>query len=199
MNTMSSGHLTKIKEELVMNKKKIFIFLGPSGAGKTEIAKKLKKDNIPELVSTTDRNPRPGEENGINYHFVSKEGFKEVDLVEFAEYAGNYYGLSTKEVDEKLSKYDTVYSVMEVNGVRAIKEKYGDIVTVIFVTVSPEIARQRMVVRGDTEEAINDRINNAIIQKEYDNIIYADEVIDNNGTPEEAESQLSRIVEKLRN
>lgn len=182
-----------------MNNKRIIMFLAPSGAGKTKTAMVLREYGIPELVSHTDREPRvkDNEIHGVNYYFVSSEDFRKVELVEYSNYSGSNYGLSVKEVESKLATNDVVYAITDVHGINQVKMKYGDMVSVVFIKVDPEVAYQRMINRGDSLKKIKERMENAITNKEYDNWKYADFIIDNNGTPEETRIQLLDMVEKI--
>lgn len=178
--------------------KVIYIFLGPSGSGKSKLGFQLRKFNIPELISDTSRAIRhkDGEKEGVNYYYRSKEEMKNIEFIEYAEYANEIYGLSKREVETKLSIYDTVYAVTELNGIKQIKKKLGDKIkiVVIFVKVSPEVAKERMMSRGDDPEKIKSRIEYGKANKEFDNFIYADYVIDNNGSFESSTEQLLDIV-----
>lgn len=176
--------------------KKIFVMLGSSGSGKDTIAKSVFPSiGIPELISDTTRKPREGEVHGVNYYFrPSTEAFFAVPKIEWAEYpkdSGRYYGLSVEEVENKLSKYDTVYAVLEIQGAKFLKERYPDETIIIFCYVQLEEQIRRMLQRGDSEEAILERINNVKVNSEDKNYIYADFIIEN--------TDLSRSIERLNN
>ena len=93
-----------------MQKGKTFIFSGPSGVGKSTILKGLmeKRGNLYFSVSATTRDPRPGEENGVHYHFLSEDTFRywiaQEEFLEYAQYVGNYYGKPMAPVEEKLEQ-----------------------------------------------------------------------------------------------
>ena len=83
----------------------LVVISGPAGAGKGTVVKELvKNDNIKVSVSATTRSPRPGEENGVHYHFLTREQFqdmiKEDGFLEYAEYCGNFYGSPKKQAEE---------------------------------------------------------------------------------------------------
>lgn len=140
--------------------KKIFIFLGPSGSGKTTLGYYVRDElYIPELVSATTRPARTGEINGVSYHFVTEEQFYKLDLIEDVVYSGNHYGTFTKEVDEKLSHHGKVYAIMNIDGVNAMRKKYGDMVKVIYCKCHPETLYQRMLERGDDKYKAKERID----------------------------------------
>jgi Guanylate kinase len=188
--------------------KVMYIFLGSSGSGKSKLGFQLRQFNIPELISHTSREIRleDGEKEGINYYYRSKEEILppdktkeevlETEMIEFAEYGDDIYGLSRKEVEAKLSTNDIVYAVTELNGVNQVKERLGDKmkIIVIYIKIDPEEAERRMVSRGDKPEKIAKRLKNAIKNKEYDNAVHADYVIDNNGSFENSTQQLFDIV-----
>ena len=113
-----------------MSKKgNLFVVTGPSGAGKGSVLAELFKikENIFFSVSATTRQPRPGEKEGINYFFVSKDRFEEMiscnELLEHAEYVGNYYGTPENPVNEMLKLGKDVILEIEVQGALQIKKK----------------------------------------------------------------------------
>lgn len=139
--------------------RKIFLFLGPSGSGKTTLGYFLRDElGIPELVSATTRAPRPGEINGVSYHFVTEEEFYKLDLLEDVVYSGSHYGTFKKEIDEKLDKCGIVYAIMNIDGVNVMKKHYGDAVKVIYCKCAPETLYDRMIERGDSKEKALERI-----------------------------------------
>ena len=93
-----------------MSKGKLFIVSGPSGVGKSTVLRSLfaQRDNLYFSVSATTRAPRPGEEDGVHYHFLTKETFREWidgdEFLEYAEFVGNAYGTPRRYVDEALEK-----------------------------------------------------------------------------------------------
>lgn len=176
-----------------MNGKMIYILLGPSGAGKTTLGGYVKELGVPELVSHTTRDMRPGEIEGVSYFFVTKEEFDSVDKVEFSPYGNSHYSLSRKEVDTKLAENDIVFAITDINGVTQIKEKYPNMVKVIFITIPLEEMEKRMRARKDTEDAIQKRITNAINSKEHENIKVADYVIENYDL-EESKNTIKNII-----
>lgn len=147
--------------------KNIVVIVGGSGSGKTTVSDKLQEYGFNRLITTTTRPMRKGEINHVHYHFVTKEEFWKIPKIEHSEYVGNFYGLSKIEIETKLKKYDYLVIVMDRNGASAMKKAYGDIVTVVFLTISPEEMERRMRQRGDSEEKIQERLCQAYEEDEF--------------------------------
>ena len=146
----------------------LVILSGVSGAGKDTLKKELIKrmDNVISLPSYTSRNPRPGEEEGVQYHFITKQEFEEkIKSDEFYEYDlhhENYYGTSRKLMNEKIASGKIIVKDIEVNGTENLIKLLKDetkLVT-IFLRVEREELRRRLIQRGDnlTEEQIELRL-----------------------------------------
>lgn len=153
----------------------ILILSGPSGAGKSSLIKAA-ADKIGDFyfsISTTTRPPRPGEKDGVDYHFVDRETFEaDIKAGEFLEYAqvhGNYYGTSLKPVRQALEEGKLVIFDIDVQGHAIARERMGDLITSVFVTTpSLEELERRLRQRcTDDEEVIRRRIENALIEVEY--------------------------------
>ena len=184
---------------MIKNNGVVLVLSGPSGAGKSSLINKI-ADEIGDFyfsLSTTTREKRKGEEEGVHYHFVSKEAFEEdIKNDNFLEYAivhGNYYGTSLNPVREALSKGKLVIFDIDVQGNMAVKNRLGDITTSVFIT-PPTLSelKNRLQKRStDTQEVINSRIEMARreIQRtsEYDFIVVNDDL-------EEAAKVLKQIV-----
>jgi guanylate kinase len=159
----------------------IYVIIGPSGSGKTTLGDHFRSLGMKELVSHTTRKMRPGEADGISYHFVDEEEFDLTDKIEESTYSGNRYGVSKREVEEKLKGGD-VFAVTDINGAKAFRRLYGGFVSVIYICSSARRLRERMRDRGDSKESIRARIRVLKDKQEYRNRFFADHVIENNGS-----------------
>ncbi|PWE21364.1 guanylate kinase [Aliarcobacter skirrowii] len=161
----------------------VLIVSGPSGCGKSTLLKEVIK-NIPNLyfsISTTTREPRESEEDGIDYFFVSKERFeediKDANFLEYAKVHDNYYGTSLKPVIEALNAGKLVIFDIDVQGHKIIRKKLQNLITSVFITTpTKKILEQRLVARAtDSEDSINKRVENARVEMEefldYDYLI----------------------------
>jgi guanylate kinase len=166
----------------------LIVISGPSGVGKGTVRKALfdmKGHNLTYSVSMTTRKMRPGEVDGKDYYFVSKEEFeqriKDDKFLEHAEFVGNYYGTPLDKVNERLEEGQEVVLEIEVNGALQVKEKVPDCVMIFIVPPSKEALYARLKKRGtESEEVIMERINKANREfksaKYYDYIVVNDEV-----------------------
>ena len=148
-----------------MKKGKTFIICGPSGVGKgTVVAKLLASD--PALyfsVSATTRAPRAGEENGVHYHFLTREKFEEWiaagDFLEHAEYVGNLYGTPRIYVDQAMEQGRDVLLDIEIQGAAQVREKRPDVVRIYVAPPSWEELERRLVGRGTEDmEKVRSRL-----------------------------------------
>ncbi len=150
-----------------MSKGTLFIVSGPSGCGKgTVLGEILKQDNVYYSVSATTRAPRPGEINGVNYHFLSKDEFEKLiengGMLEYANYCGNYYGTPKKPVEDMLAEGKNVILEIEVQGALKVMEKCPEAVSVFILPPSLKELRRRLHKRGtETEEVVEKRIGEA--------------------------------------
>lgn len=182
-----------------MKKGKLIVISGPSGVGKGTICNKLFKElNAWYSVSTTTRNPREGEVDGVNYFFITKEEFlKKIEAGEFLEYNyynENYYGTSKRIVLEKMDQGVNVFSEIDVNGARNIKKIFPDALLIYIAPPSMEELRKRLVGRGtDPIERINQRL--AIAEEEMKQVDFYDYVVVNDDL-EKATNQVKEIILK---
>ncbi|WP_026489812.1 guanylate kinase [Butyrivibrio sp. XBB1001] len=167
----------------------IIVVSGFSGAGKGTIMKALiaKYDQYALSISATTRNPRPGEENGREYFFVSNEEFekliKENGLIEHAGYVNHYYGTPRKFVEDKLNAGIDVILEIEIQGALQIKKQYPDAVLLFVMPPSAKELEKRLRGRGtETEEVIRQRLNRAVEEsvgiENYDYIVINDKLED---------------------
>ena len=170
-----------------MSRGVLVVVSGFSGAGKGTIMKSLmaKYDNYALSVSATTRNPRPGEEDGREYFFRTREEFEKMidqdQLIEYAQYVGNYYGTPKAYVEEQLSQGRDVILEIEIQGARKIKKKFPDAVLVFVTAPSMEELKERLVGRGtETQTVIRQRLARASQEaegvEEYDYLLVNDEL-----------------------
>lgn len=163
-----------------MKQKKIIVLVGPSGSGKTTIGNRLAEKGIPKLITTTTRPPRPGEVEGIDYYFKKKSEMQPQDFVEQTHYNGFIYGLSRKEVQDKLKHFDVVHVVMDQPGASAMKQFYPEETCVVFIGIKPEDFIDRLRARGESEEFIKERIAHSEENGELVPPPFTDYLIENN-------------------
>ena len=147
----------------------MIVVSGPSGAGKSTLIK-ASLEAVPQLaysVSATTRDPRPGEVDGRDYIFLSRDEFErwieEGRFLEWAEYSGNLYGTPERKVDELLDRGKSVILEIELQGARRVREKRPDAVMVFVRAPSLEETRRRLTGRAtETEEAMEHRLATAV-------------------------------------
>ena len=157
------------KESEYKEKGLLIVLSGPSGVGKGTVCSALRAAS-PDLVysvSVTTRKPRVGEVDGVNYFFKTREQFLQMiendELLEWAEYVGNYYGTPKAFVEETLHQGKNIVLEIEVQGALKVKEKYPEGVFIFLMPPSLEELRKRILSRGtETEEAIRSRMDVAL-------------------------------------
>ena len=177
----------------------LIVFSGPSGVGKGTVRAKIfeQENNFKYSVSMTTRKQRPGEVDGVDYYFRTREQFEELirkgEMLEYAEYVGNYYGTPLTYVNQTLDEGKDVFLEIEVQGALQVKKKKPDAVFVFLTPPDLEELRERLVGRGtDSSEVIASRLLKAKeeirLMSEYDYAVVNDEV-------ELAAERVKRIIE----
>jgi guanylate kinase len=144
---------------------KVFVITGPSGVGKGTLISKL-LERVPGLelsVSATTREPREGEVDGRDYHFLTPEEFdrrtEREEFLEFATYSGNRYGTLRSEVRKRLEAGHSVVLEIEVQGARQVRAAMRESIQVFIAPPDPAVLRRRLEARGaDSAEAIDARL-----------------------------------------
>lgn len=166
----------------------LIVFSGPSGVGKGTVRQEIFSTSDHKFdysVSMTTRPQRPGEVDGVDYFFRTREEFealiKEGQMLEYAEYVGNYYGTPLSYVNETLDKGIDVFLEIEVQGALQVKSKVPDGVFIFLTPPDLEELEERLVGRGtDCPEVIAQRIERAkeeiALMREYDYAVVNDQV-----------------------
>lgn len=169
---------------LYMEPRKILIFCAPSGSGKTTITKRMMA-LFPQLafsISATSRAPRGTEQDGVDYHFVSKDQFKQMieadEFVEWEAFYDNYYGTLRREVDRLVAAGKVPVFDIDVKGAWRVKQMFGDHVLMVFVKAPTDVVIARLKARAtDSPEEIQKRIDRFPEEMTYES--KADVVIEN--------------------
>ena len=182
-----------------MNKGIMLVVSGPAGSGKGTVnAHLFATGDFVFSVSATTRAPRPGETDGVNYHFITKEDFasriENGDMLEYTEYCGNFYSTPRKEAEEVLASGKNLILEIEVEGAENVKKKFPDAVLVLLLPPSYEVQEQRLRGRGtETEEKITQRLARAKEEiyhaSSYDYVVY-----NYDGADRQAAEQILAIV-----
>ena len=184
-----------------MKKGLLIVMSGPSGVGKGTIRDILfenKKLDLFFSVSMTTRKPRPGEVDGVDYYFVSKDEFlknvKEGNLLEWTEYVGNFYGTPKNKVEEMRNDGKNVLLEIDVNGASNVLSKVDDAVSIFIAPPSMDELERRIRHRGtESEETIQNRIERARkelkFEKQYKYVVI-------NNERDEAVDEIAELIKK---
>jgi guanylate kinase len=183
-------------------KGRLFVITAPSGAGKTSLIEALLRDDPSLKISTsyTTRPPRPGEKNGVDYHFVDEPTFLAMrsrgEFLESAEVHGYRYGTAKKVIEQALKQGDDLILEIDWQGAAQVRSLYPDCVGIFIVPPSLEELERRMRARGqDSDAVIRRRLENAREElKHRDEFKYA--II--NKDFETARRELASIIERER-
>ena len=167
-----------------MGEGKLFIISGASGVGKSTVLKMVMaaRSDLKFSVSATTRPPRPGEEHGVQYYFVTTEQFKEMirkgEFLEYDAHMGNLYGTPKFQVEEKIKEGHVILDI-EPNGAFAVQQKWPDAKLIFIAPPSQEELEHRLRGRGDTsEEQVQIRLKRAAWEmsqrNKYDIIVIND-------------------------
>ena len=197
---------SKVKEQLIATQSEkttatpgtLFVVSSPSGGGKGTIIREV-LDVVPNLsysVSFTTRAPRPGEVNGREYFFISRDVFDEMaasgEFLEWACVHGNYYGTAKRQVVEETAAGIDIVLEVDVQGAASVRQLLLDSVSVFILPPSYEVLKERLIARGtDTTEELAVRLRNAPEElrqySAFDYVIINDEV-------DRAAAQLASII-----
>ena len=161
------------------NDKYLFVVSGAAGTGKDSVVKALREAHpeIEKTVSATTRAPRPGEQEGVDYYYRTREQFQQLiendQVVEHNFYNGNYYGTLREEVDKRLAARKVVVLVIDVHGAANIRRMFPGATTVFLLPPSVEELERRLRGRGTEDEAsvqrrLNEALNELAIKDTYD-------------------------------
>ena len=166
----------------------LLVLSGFSGSGKGTVVKEVMKkysDTYALSISATSRQPRPGERDGIEYFFKTREEFEEMiandELVEYAQYVSNYYGTPKAYVEEQLAAGKDVILEIEIQGALKIKQKFPETLLLFMTPPSADELKDRLVGRGtETMDVVESRLARAVEEaqgiEEYDYLIINDDL-----------------------
>ncbi len=177
----------------------LVVLSGPSGVGKTAISETvIERGNYVRAITATTRSPRDGEQDGIDYHFLSREAFEERlgegGFLEYAEVHGNLYGSPRADIEKQQQQAHAVLLLIDVQGAKTLREQDVDALHVFLEPPGLEELQRRLADRGDeSSEEMELRLENARAELEqknnYDHCVVNDDL-------EQAADRLVRILEE---
>ena len=185
-----------------MNKGLLIVISGPSGVGKGTVLSELFDNdaNLAYSVSCTTRKPRENEVDGVHYHYITVDQFKENiqngKMLEYTEYCGNYYGTGAEYVDAMRNSGKDVVLEIEIDGALQVMKKCKDVLSIFIAPPSFEVLKNRLYKRGtEKEEVIVRRVEKAKEElshvNEYEYVVVNDELF-------EAVSDVASIIRAAR-
>ncbi len=168
-----------------MSKGKLVVISGASGVGKGTVLGIMmrKRTDLAFSVSATTRSPRPGEEDGVHYYFITRERFEEMiaqgQFLEYSAHAANYYGTPRGQAEEKMERGSVLLDI-EPNGAKQVKQAAPEALLIFIMPPSMEELERRLRGRGDTpEDQIAMRMERAVWEMEqrhwYDHVVVNDD------------------------
>jgi len=197
-----------------MSKKVLLVLTGPSGSGKGTVLGEYRRDHdVYYSVSNTTRAPRPGEIDGVHYHFITREEFEEKirqgSMLEYAQFCDNYYGSPRDKAEEEMAAGRSVILEIEVQGAMQVKKNYPESVKVFIVPPSMKTLRERLIGRGTEDMAtVEKRLSKAVdeigLVDEFDYVVVNDDLNDAvhsfaeivDACEQEDEEHITRLKEK---
>jgi guanylate kinase len=177
----------------------IVVVSGPSGSGKTSVVERVcRLRAIRKSVSATTRPPRPGERDGISYHFLSAEDFRQRvaagEFAEWAQYRSHWYGTPRRALEEALAAGEDVLLEIDVQGGAQIRARYREAVLVFVLPPNRAVLERRLAARGTEDEARRRERLEAAVQEIETSTIYDYVIVNEEGRLEDAAAQLDAII-----
>lgn len=172
-----------------MSKGMLVVLSAPSGCGKDTVFNQICniRDDVVKSVSATTRKPREGEQEGVNYYFVTKEQFEDMIknnlLLEYASYNNCYYGTPVKGVENAIADGKICFLIIEVQGAKRVRELFPDCLSIFLLPPSEEVLEKRLRSReSDDDDIIKNRLEIAKVElsfkDKYDYQVINDDLTD---------------------